>query len=103
MRLSLLAAAVTTVVIFQPGSVGVAAQDFELARDAVERGEILPLARLMPQIEKDYAGKVIEVELEISLQGKVYEFEVLTTAGQLLEVDVDAATGKVLDVDQEGD
>ena len=92
--------AVAAVAILAAAGTG-SAQDFELARDAVERGEILPLAKLLPQIEKDYSGKVIEVELEIAQGSKVYEFEVLTNSGQLLEVDVDAASGKVLSVGEE--
>ena len=75
--------------------------DWELARDAVERGEILPLARIVEIVQRAHPGDLVEVEIEIEDGLRIYEVEVLTPAGQLLEVDLDAATGAIVDVDEE--
>lgn len=75
--------------------------DFEIAREAVERGEILPLATILERIQKTHPGRVIEVELEYSREGQVYEIEVMTGDGRLIEIDVDAVTGAILDVDED--
>lgn len=74
--------------------------DFEIAREAVERGEILPLATVIQRVLQAHPGQIIEVELEYSTDGRKYEIEMITTGGRLIEVDVDAVTGKILDVDE---
>lgn len=77
--------------------------DAELARDAVARGEILPLARILPGVEAAHPGRIIEIELEYERNARIYELEILTPDGRLIEVDVDAVTGIILDVDEEED
>ncbi|WP_323041469.1 PepSY domain-containing protein [Gemmobacter sp.] len=75
--------------------------DFEIARDAVERGEILPLARVLALLERQHPGQVIEVELEVNDGIRVYEIELVTPDGRLIEVDMNAATGEILDYEEE--
>lgn len=77
--------------------------DFELAQDAVERGEILPLARILRLLEAEHPGTVAEVELEYAEGIRVYEVELITRDGRLIEVDMDAATGEILKVEEEDD
>lgn len=77
--------------------------DFELAQDAVARGEILPLARILRLLEQEHPGTVVEVELEYSHGIRVYEVELITPDGRLIEVDIDATTGQILDVEEEDD
>lgn len=77
------------------------ASDVELARDAVARGEILPLARVLALLEQQHPGQVIEVELEYSHGTLVYEIELVTPDGRLIEVDMNAATGEILDYEEE--
>ncbi|GHG31031.1 PepSY domain-containing protein [Paracoccus aerius] len=77
--------------------------DFELAQGAVERGEILPLAQILRLLEGEHPGTVVEVELEYSDGTRVYEVELITPDGRLIEVDMDAATGQVLKVEEEDD
>lgn len=80
-----------------------AGPDFEIARDAVERGEILPLARVLEMLEQHHPGEVIEVELEYSRGALVYEIELVTPDGRLIEVDIDAASGEILGFEEEDD
>ncbi len=77
--------------------------DFEIARDAVERGEILPLAEVLRRLHRVQPGRVIEVELEYSDGILVYEVELVTPDGRLIEVDMNAATGEILDIEEEDD
>lgn len=77
--------------------------DYEIARDAVERGEILPLAQVMALLRESHPGRVVEVELELSDGALVYEVELVTPDGRLIEVEVDAAKGAILAMDEEDD
>jgi uncharacterized membrane protein YkoI len=82
------------------------APDFERAQEAVERGEILPLAEILEVVQEAHPGRVIEVELEFADGLRVYEVELITPEGRLIEVDVNAATGEILafeDEDDDGD
>ena len=77
--------------------------DFELAQGAVERGEILPLARILGLLKDEHPGTVVEIELEYEGDIRVYEVELITPSGRLIEVDMEAATGRVLKVEEEDD
>lgn len=70
------------------------------ARDAVMRGEILSLAVLLPRIEAEFDGRVLDVELEREDGILVYEMDILTRDGRLIEAEVDGRTGAVLDIDE---
>ena len=77
--------------------------DFDRALDAVRRGEIRPLAEILPEVERRFGGRAIETEIETDHGRWVYEVEILGSDGQLFEVDVDAVTGEIIDVEQEVD
>lgn len=77
--------------------------DVELARDLVERGQILPLARVLALLQEQHPGQIVEVELEYSHGKLVYEVDMITRDGRLIEVDMDAATGEIVDVEEEDD
>lgn len=47
------------------------------------------------------AGKIIEAELERKHNRLVWEVEVLTAEGKVMEVHIDAETGAVIDVEEE--
>ena len=94
----------TLALLIAPVSAGGQAQippDFELARDAVERGEILPLAEVLSRLQESHPGRVIEVELEYSDDRLVYEVELVTGDGRLIEVDMNAATGEIVGMDED--
>lgn len=75
--------------------------DYELAREAVARGEILPLATVLDKVQKSYSGRVIDVELEFDDEGVEYELELATNDGRILSVDVNAVTGDIVSVDED--
>ena len=68
---------------------------------AVARGEILPLAEVLRRLQTSHPGRVVEVELEYSDQRLTYEVELVTTDGRLIEVDMNAATGEIVKLDEE--
>lgn len=70
-------------------------RDHNLARQAVERGEIKPLAEILRIVNGKLPGEVTGVKLERRHGRLSYELRILGTQGRLLEVHVDAATGEI--------
>lgn len=70
--------------------------DHDRARQAVQSGEVLPLAAVLQRLEAEVPGRVMEVELEPEEGRWIYEIRVLQTDGRLLKVKVDARSGAVL-------
>jgi uncharacterized membrane protein YkoI len=79
------------------------APDFEIAAEAVAKGEILPLAEVLKKLDDVQPGRVVEVELEISDGLRVYEVELVTDDGRLIEVDIDVATGTIVEMEEDDD
>ncbi len=77
--------------------------DHERARAAVQAGEVLPLTVLLERLQRTHPGQVLELELERHGDAPatgvrwIYEIKLLQASGQLLKLDVDAATGRVLE------
>lgn len=75
--------------------------DHDHARHALMRGEILPLDAILSRLGARLPGEVIGLEFEQEReQGRVrwvYELRILDSDGHLLEVEVDAHDGRILD------
>ncbi len=71
--------------------------DADRALRALERGEVRPLAEILAAVAPELGGEIVGVEFEREEDRHVYEFEVITPAGRLVEVYVDAATARVLE------
>ena len=71
--------------------------EHERARRAVERGEALPLADILAIVRADLGGEITRVSFEREHGTWVYEFKVVEPSGRLVEVYVDAASGRVLE------
>jgi hypothetical protein len=71
-------------------------RDHERARAAVQAGQVLPLATLLQQLQRSHPGQVLEVELERDDGRWIYELKLLQGGGQILKLELDAATGQVL-------
>lgn len=72
-------------------------RDHERARAAVAAGQRLPLSVILKTIETRFGGRVLEIELEDDDGRPVYEIEMLDDHGRVLELDVDAVSGAILD------
>ncbi|MFC4727188.1 PepSY domain-containing protein [Coralloluteibacterium thermophilus] len=73
--------------------------DHERAREARRRGDYVPLAEILADAERRYPGRVIEVELD----DDQYEIEILQADGRVVELEYDARTGRLEDVDYDDD
>ncbi len=70
--------------------------DHERALQAVQSGQVMPLAKVLALVEKAHPGQVLEVELEHEKQQWHYEIKLLQPDGRLMKLLVDARTGEVL-------
>jgi uncharacterized membrane protein YkoI len=73
--------------------------DHEIARSAVARGELLPLSKILQIAQRDYPGKMLEVELERDDGRYVYEIEILLADGRVIELTYDGKTGELLETE----
>jgi len=73
------------------------------ARRALQAGEILPLSDILAAAEAARTGRVIELELERDDGRWIYELELVTPEGRLYEMEIDAATATVLELEREED
>ena len=75
-------------------------EDHELARKALEAGEILSLRTILERVNRDYPGQVFDVELDRdNKHGEarwVYEIKILRTGGALVKLKVDARDGSLI-------
>jgi uncharacterized membrane protein YkoI len=69
--------------------------DFEAARQAVERGEALPLTAILERVRGVLPGEIVAVEIERQGGAWIYEFKVVDATGRRREVRVDALTGEI--------
>jgi len=72
------------------------------ARALLQRGEILPLSRILPIALAQVPGDVIEVELDRSKHhGWEYEVKVLDAGGRVREVKLSARDGTVRKIEDD--
>ncbi|MCU0931537.1 MAG: hypothetical protein MUE43_06980 [Serpentinimonas sp.] len=76
--------------------------DHDWARDAVRSGDIRPLTDILQVLERDFLGQVVEIELERSTRSVVYEIELLSPKGHLVELAYDARTGQLVRAEGRG-
>jgi uncharacterized membrane protein YkoI len=76
-------------------------REHDAIREALQRGEALPLVRILAIAQQAVPGDVIEVELERKHDALIYEIKVLTQTGRVREVKVDARTGTVLKIEDD--
>lgn len=75
--------------------------DHDAARRAVDSGAALTLLELKRIVGERVPGEIVAVKLDREDDRLVYEFRILTANGHLVEAEVDAATGTILEVENE--
>jgi len=75
--------------------------DLDHIRDLVRAGKLLPLTTLRAQVLKQWPGELIGVTVGGEHGAILYEFRILDAAGKMVEVEVDAATGQILEVENQ--
>jgi uncharacterized membrane protein YkoI len=76
-------------------------REHDAIRSALQRGEALPLTRILAIAQQAVPGDVIEVELETKHDALIYEIKVLTGNGRVREVKIDARTGSILKIEDD--
>lgn len=74
--------------------------DHDRARRAVEQGRALPLRVVLDQVERQFQGRAVNVELVREHGRLIYEIRLLQADGRVVKLEVDAASGAVLKVKQ---
>jgi len=72
-----------------------------LVREALQRGEVLPLVKILEIANQQVPGDVIEVELENKKDALIYEIKILTGTGRVREVKIDARSGAVVKIEDD--
>jgi len=79
----------------------VKAEDHDVAYNLLQKGEILPLEKILQINHDNMPGKVLEVELERENKQLIYEIEVLNEQGVVWEYKIKAKTGKIIQKEQD--
>ena len=74
--------------------------DSDIARNALQRGEVLPIPRVLTLAAQYLPGDVVDVRLDPRRSGDLlYRIRVLTHAGHIEELVLDARTGMFLRIE----
>jgi uncharacterized membrane protein YkoI len=66
-------------------------------RELVRQGEILPLETILARFPSKKYGKLLDLEVEREHGTVVYEIEFLRSDGRIVEIEVDARNGAILE------
>lgn len=88
-------ALLSALAVFASGARADDDRDHDVARQAVERGEIKPLAEILQMVRDKLPGEIAGVKIERKGGRLMYELRIVGAQGRLLEVHVDAATGEI--------
>jgi hypothetical protein len=73
--------------------------DQDRARDAVKKGQIVPLSSILKTVQKSVPGDVLKVALNKDVEGSWnYSITVLTPQGFYRDVDVDAGSNQITQI-----
>lgn len=75
--------------------------DHDKAIKAVNEGEILPLDKILNNVNQEFDGRILSVNLKDSekgLFGWVYDIMIIESSNRVIKIKVDAGTATVLSV-----
>jgi uncharacterized membrane protein YkoI len=81
------------------GNGGDSDDDGSSARAGVSSGVILPLAAILAEVEPEFGARMIDADIKNRRGRMVYEIELITRNGRVLDLEVDAATARVLGIE----
>ncbi|MBS0478016.1 MAG: PepSY domain-containing protein [Proteobacteria bacterium] len=70
-------------------------------REALRRGEFVPLPRILANAQARVRGEILKVEIEQESWGFKYEVKILSANGRVREVQLNARTGAVVAVEDD--
>lgn len=68
---------------------------------ALKRTDILPLSAILNIAQSTVSGEVLEIDLDEDDRIMRYKVEILTSAGRKIEIKINAATGTVLEIEND--
>ena len=71
-------------------------EDHDLARQALESGQVLPLATVLGKLAHEAPGQVLKVEFEREDGLFVYDIRLLQSDGRLVKLELDARDGRLI-------
>ena len=71
---------------------------YHQAREAVRRGQALPLQQVRARLPEVMPGQVVNTDYEFEFDRWVYEFKVIDDWGRLRAVHLDAKTGELVKI-----
>ena len=89
---------VISLIVVSPLQIARADDDYIEARRLPESGEILPLESILKNVRKAAPGKILEVDLETKAGQIIYEIEVLSKAGIVKKININARNGKLISI-----
>jgi len=96
-------AAAALLLLAGAGWLGARAEDAgpEAAKRLLSEGRIRPLAEILAAVKAEVPGEMLEVEFEVEQGMYIYEVKLLRPDGRVQEVEADAATGKILKIEDD--
>lgn len=91
----------TLITLLSASLLAQADSDHENAKRMKDAGDILSLEVILKNAREIQQGKILEAELESENDKMVYEIELLTPDGKILELVFDASTGQHLSTKHE--
>lgn len=89
------------IMLAMPWQILQADQDADRARMLKQRGDILPLEQVIESAMAVKPGQILETELDEDDGRYVYELEILDERGQVWELELDASTAELLELESE--
>lgn len=83
------------------GTITLADQKADTARQLQQQGDILPLEQIIDLAVTVKQGQILETDLEHDDGRYVYELEILDSRGQVWEIELDAQTGELIELENE--
>ena len=74
-------------------------EDWRSLHREVQAGRIKPLGEILESLSKGWIGDVIDVDLDHDDGRRIYEIELLGPQGQVVEFEVDAQTGEIIEME----
>jgi uncharacterized membrane protein YkoI len=93
-RLLALVSVMMLAVALAPSAARAGADDQDAVREAVQHGQVRPLEEILGRIRGKLAGDIVGVKIDRK-ERWLYEIRVLNADGRLLDVEVDAQSGKI--------
>lgn len=91
--------ALLVVVLLLAPQPAVADDDWRKLHKEVQAGRIKPLSDILDSLAKDWVGQVVDVDYEQKRDRQIYEIELLGSEGQVVEFEIDAATGELIGIE----